>query len=91
MQKSVILFLFIVAVFISVKNDQTLPPNPRTVAPAVYLYSALALSADFLGGLPVVLAAMLTVALYWRSQDQKKKTKKKTVKQPAGPIGPIGG
>lgn len=75
MQKSLILFLFIVAVYISLSNDKSKGtlPNPRTVAPAVYLYGSLALASDFLGGLPVVIAAMLTVALWWRAHPQKPK------------------
>lgn len=74
MQKSLILFLFIVAVYVSLSNDKTGGmPNPRTVAPAVYLYGSLALASDFLGGLPVAIAAMLTVALWWRAHPTKPK------------------
>lgn len=93
MQKSIILFLFLVAVYVSLSAEKTGGlPNPRKVAPAVYLYGTLALLSDFMGGLPVAIAAGLTVALYWRTLNQKKTAKpKKPVKPPAGPIGPVGG
>jgi hypothetical protein len=72
MQKSLILFLFIVAVYTSLMNEKvTGMPNPRKIAPAVYLYGSLALASDFLGGLPVVIAAMLTVGLWWRTHPTK--------------------
>jgi chromate transport protein ChrA len=42
-------------------------PNPRSIAAPSYLYGVLAISSEFLEGLPVVLAVGLTAALFYRT------------------------
>lgn len=73
MRKAVILFSFGTAVYIILKKayseGHTGIPEPQLLGPPAYLYGLLALSADFLGALPAVLAVGLTVSLLWAYQD----------------------
>lgn len=39
-------------------------PEPKVVAPASYLFGLLALTADFLEGLPIILGVAMTFILY---------------------------
>lgn len=70
MRKAVILALFGTALYFVLRNYYKNPnntgiPNPQSLVGPVYLYAILALVSDFLGGLPIALAAGLTVALIW--------------------------
>lgn len=76
MKKAAILFMFATALYFVLRSWYSQPgnggiPNPRAVVGPVYLYAILALIADFLGGLPIVLAAGLTIALVWQAEKQK--------------------
>ena len=83
MQKSLILFLFVIAVYISLSHEKiTGMPSPRKIAPAVYLYGSLALASDFLGGFPVAIAAILTAGLWWRTHPETQ------TKKPSEPVKP---
>lgn len=53
-------------------------PNPRALMAPTYLYGILALSSDFLEGFPIVLAAGLTVALIWQTQNKTQMQPKKS-------------
>lgn len=74
MKKAVVLMLFVVAVYFILdayyKEGNSGIPNPSVLTAPTYLYGALALSADFLEGFPIVLAAGLTVALIWQAQGR---------------------
>lgn len=50
-------------------------PNPKVIANPTYLYGILILASDVVGGLPIVLALGLTVALIWQTENQKKPLK----------------
>lgn len=82
MKKAVVLMLFAVAVYFILdayyKEGNSGLPNPSVLTAPTYLYGALALSADFLEGFPIVLAAALTMALIWQTQDKQKSTSKST-------------
>ncbi len=54
-------------------------PVPTVLAAPTYLYGIAAITADFAGGFPVVVAAGLTVAFIWQIQGQK------TANQPVNP------
>lgn len=91
MKKSLILFLYIIALFFILRNYyaqkdssgnpvNTGLPNPQMLTGSTYLYALLALSADFLEGIPVVLALALTVSLIWQVTGNQPKTVEKKVK-----------
>lgn len=71
MKKSVILLLYFVALYFVIstyyKRGNSGMPKPQVIAAPTYLYGILALTADFLEGFPIVLAAALTVALVWQA------------------------
>lgn len=70
MKKAVILALYAVSLYLVVsrwyKAGNSGIPTPQIVGPPSYLFGVLALTAEFLGGLPVVLAAGLTFILWQR-------------------------
>lgn len=75
MKKSMILLMYVVALYFVLKRyygDKTQThtglPEPTVLMGPSYLYGVLALASDFLEGLPIVLAAGLTITLIWRSQ-----------------------
>lgn len=82
MAKSFILLLYGVALFFVIRNYYSQGnsgiPSPQVVRNPSYLYGILALSADFIPGLPIALAAALTVALIWQINGQSKTTSKST-------------
>lgn len=70
MKKALILAFFGTALYFVLRNYYKNPnntgiPNPQALVGPIYLYSILALASDFLAGLPIALAAGLTVALIW--------------------------
>lgn len=68
MSKALVIFLYGVTLYITLSRwygaGNSGLPEPRVVAPASWLFGILALTADFLEGLPVILAAALTFILY---------------------------
>lgn len=72
--KAFILSMYLVALFIVLKNyyaqGNSGMPYPTTVTAPSYLYAVLALTADFTEGLSGVLAAGLTLGLFWRTHMQ---------------------
>ena len=71
MKKGAILFLYAVALSVILRRyykTESGLPKPSTIVGASYLYGILALSADFLETVPLPFAAILTVALIWRTQ-----------------------
>jgi hypothetical protein len=99
--KAFILALYFVALFIVVKNYYNKGgegmPYPTYVTAPSYLYGVLGLTADFTGGLSTVLAAGLTLGLFYRTHTGSDplipgtvkvtaaKTKKPAVKTPVKP------
>lgn len=81
-RKAFILSMYAVALYIVLsrwyKAGNSGMPDPSVVTGPSYLYGVLALTSDFLEGLPVVLAAGLTAGLYWRASEQAKVPTKKT-------------
>ena len=88
--KALILSLYFVALFIILRNYYTneqgagMPPPQLITAPS-YLYGVLGITADITGGLSAVLAAGLTLGLFYRIQQnkalfQKQQEKKATAK-----------
>lgn len=75
MRKSVILILYGVVLYFVLKryyaNGNAGLPDPKTLNAPTYLYGILLLSADFTGGLSMVLAAGLTVAFIWQTQNKQ--------------------
>lgn len=71
MSKAVILFFYGLTVTITLRawyaQGNSGLPDAAILAPSAYLFGILALSADFLEGLPVVLAVALTVVLWERN------------------------
>ena len=67
MNKALVLFLYGVTLYITLSRwygaGNSGMPEPKVVAPASYLFGILALTADFLEGLPVILAAAFTFIL----------------------------
>lgn len=91
MKKSLILFLYVVAIFFILRNYyaqkdssgtpvNTGMPNPQVLTAPTYLYAILALTADFLEGFPIVLALALTVSLIWQATGNQPKSVEKKVK-----------
>lgn len=82
MGKPVIIFLFGVTLFITLnswyKQGHSGAPDPSVIAPAAYLFGILALTADFLEGLPVILAAATTFILWTRTQKSTAEPSSKT-------------
>lgn len=78
MNKAVVLMAYGTAVYFILRKayqeGHTGIPEPSLLAPPTYLYGILALSADFLGTLPVVIAVALTFSLMWAYQDLEKGT-----------------
>lgn len=101
MGKAFILFLYGLTLYITLKawydeGNQGLP-EPGQIAPASWLFGILALAADFLEGLPVILAAALTFALWERTQRitpetpaSNKNEKKTAASKPALNLGKKG-
>lgn len=71
MNKPIILSLYGVTLWITVSRWYQAGgkgmPDPATIGPATYLFAVLAIAADFLEGLPVILAAALTFILWQRA------------------------
>jgi hypothetical protein len=69
--KAFILSMYLVALFIILKNyynkGNSGMPYPTTITAPSYLYGVLALTSDFTEGLSGVLAAGLTLALFYRT------------------------
>lgn len=69
--KAFILSMYLVALFIVLKNyyaqGNSGMPYPTTITAPSYLYGVLALTADFTEGLSGVLAAGLTLGLFYRA------------------------
>ena len=87
MKKGIILLLYAVALIFVLKNyykTESGLPKPSNIAAPSYLYGILALSADFLEGFPVVIAAALTVSLIWQSQSTSKVVAKSQPKTQTG-------
>jgi len=63
--------MYFVALFIIVKNyynkGNTGMPYPTTITAPSYLYAILGITSDFTEGLSTVLAAGLTLALFYRT------------------------
>lgn len=72
--KAFILAMYFVALFIILKNyynkGNSGVPYPTTITAPSYLYAVLGLTADFTGGLSTVLAAGLTLGLFYRTHMQ---------------------
>lgn len=96
--KSIILGLYLVAIFIILKNwynqGNSGMPYPTTIAAPSYLYAVLGLTADFTGSFGTVLAAGLTLGLYYATHTgktiiktgvQNVKPTEKPVKSPTHP------
>jgi len=69
--KAFILALYFVALFIIVRNYYKTGsgmPYPTYVTAPSYLYAVLGLTSDFTGGLSTVLAAGLTLGLFYATQ-----------------------
>jgi hypothetical protein len=68
-RKAFIMSLYIVAQVIVLKRwyaaGNTGMPKPSLITGPCYLYGVLAITSDFLQGLPIVLAAGFTVGLYF--------------------------
>lgn len=79
MSKALILFLYGASLWITISRwygaGNSGMPDPQVIAPASYLFGILALSADFLEGLPVVLALGLTFILWEKSPPTKASAK----------------
>lgn len=75
-RKAFILAMYFAALFIVIKHWYKQPgnsgmPYPTTITAPSYLYGILALTDDFTGGLSTVLAAGLTLGLFYRTQKGK--------------------
>jgi hypothetical protein len=85
MKKAAILFMYGTVLFFVLRRyyaqGNSGLPTPTVLAAPTYLYGIAAITADFAGGLPVVVAAGLTVALIWQIQGQA------TNQKPAVPAG----
>ena len=72
--KAFILAMYLVALFIILKNyynkGNSGMPYPTTITAPSYLYAVLGLTADFTGGVSTVLAAGLTLGLFYRTHMQ---------------------
>jgi hypothetical protein len=68
-QKSIIVVMWGIALGIILnryyRNGNSGLPNPRAIAAPSYLYGVLAITSEFLEGLPVVLSVGLTAALFY--------------------------
>lgn len=86
MNKALILFLYGTTLYITVsrwyKAGNSGMPDPRTISPASYLFGILALTADFLEGLPVILALGLTFILLEKNPAAKNAGGKQAVPGP---------
>lgn len=87
--KSFIISMYAVALFIVLRRwyneGHTGLPAPSVITGPSYLYGVLALTSDYLEGLPTVLAAGLTVGLFYATRTQPKQQPSQA---PAGkPIG----
>jgi hypothetical protein len=71
--KAFILAMYLVALFIILKNyyrkNKGGMPYPTVVVAPSYLYGVLSVTADFTGGLSTVLAAGLTLGLFYRTHQ----------------------
>lgn len=74
MSKAAIIFLLGATLYITISKyyaaGNTGAPPPQLIGPAVYLFGILTLAADFLSGVPVAIAAGLTVILWERANSQ---------------------
>ena len=72
--KAFILSMYLVALFLVLKNyynqGNSGMPYPSAITAPSYLYGVLALTADFTEGLSGVLAAGLTLGLFYRTHLQ---------------------
>ena len=72
--KAFILAMYLVALFIILKNNyhqsgKAGMPYPTLITAPSYLYAVLGLTADFTGGLSAVLAAGLTLGLFYKTHQ----------------------
>lgn len=69
-RKAFIIALYVAALFLILRrryqNGGTGIPEPKYIVAPSYLYGILALTSDFLEGLPIVLAAGFTTGLYFK-------------------------
>lgn len=83
MSKALIIFMFGITLYVTInawyKEGNTGAPDPTVIAPAAWLFGVLALTADFLEGLPVILAVALTFILWERTTPATKPTTKQTM------------
>jgi len=74
-KKPVILFLYGVALYFVLrtyyKQNNTGLPNPVVIRNPTYLYGILAIASDFTGGLTIPLAAGMTLALIWQTNNKQ--------------------
>lgn len=75
MNKSLVIGLYGIALFVILRKyyaeGNSGMPNPKVLANPTYLYGMLLLASDVVGGLPIILALGLTVALVWQANAQK--------------------
>lgn len=98
MNKPIILSLYGVTLWITISRwyqaGNKGMPDPAVIGPATYLFAVLALAADFLEGLPVVLAAALTFILWQRAPARVASATGNTTTHPKGAPpgvrGPVG-
>lgn len=72
--KALIMAMLGVSLYITIskwyEEGNTGQPPPTLVGPAAYLFGILALTADFLSGIPVLLSVALTFILFLRSKNE---------------------
>lgn len=90
--KALILSLYFVALFIVLKNYYNQPgnsgmPYPTVITGPTYLYAVLGLVSDFTGGLATVLAAGLTLGLFYRTHKDPASKQGKGYPSTSGPGG----
>lgn len=87
--KPILLFLYGVALYFVLKqyykNGHAGLPEPQIIRNPTYLYGLLAIVSDFTAGLTVPIAAGLTVALIWQTNNQTSKQKTTTKKTTPNP------
>src|ERR1035437_4682322 len=82
-RKGYVLFLYGIALAIVLrryyKTNSGLV-SPSTIAPTTYLYAILALTSEFLEGLPIIIGTGMTASLYWIDSKKTTTTTKATTK-----------
>ena len=72
MNKALVFTLYVVALTVVLREyykTESGIPKPWVIRNPTYLYGILILASDFLGGIPIVVALALTVALIWQTQN----------------------